>query len=261
MNYIELLNTENWKNKREQILIRDNHECQRCGISKSNNFHGKIFKIGDNIENNYKINFFKDENLNTTLVSLKADNSSEYICKSDIHNSKINRNQEYVITINYAKKNIIKYPFNGSTIDNLKENLFLKKTTNEFLVDMITYEDEIKNNLEVDIEAFWLIEYGIENFSCKDGTKLEVHHKCYRKNVPIWDQNESEYVTLCNICHEIIHNNQLIPFYNENGRIIQFMTPCLKCNGTGYLKQFQHISNGVCFSCYGQGSMIDVKNH
>jgi hypothetical protein len=31
---------------------------------------------------------------------------------------------------------------------------------------MITYEDEIKNNLEVDIEA-WLIEYGIEKSHVK----------------------------------------------------------------------------------------------
>ena len=124
---------------------------------------------------------------------------------------------------------------------------------------MITDEDEVKN-LEVDNEAFWLIEYGIENLSCKNGNKLEVHHKCYRKNQAIWDQDDSEYITLCNICHEIVHNNQLIPFYNENGGIIQFMTPCLKCNSTGYLKQYSHISNGICFSCNGLGSLIDIEN-
>lgn len=259
MNYIELIKSDNWKNKRQQILKRDNHECQRCGISKSNNFPGKIFKLGNNLEKNYTVNFFEEENLNTKLVSLIDQNGLEYICKSDIYNSTINRNQEYVITINYAKKNIIKYPFNGSTIDNQKPNIFLKKSTNEFLADMITDEDVTKN-LEVDIEAFWLIEYGIENLSCKNGNKLEVHHKCYRKNQVIWNQDDCEYITLCNICHEIVHNNQLIPFYNEQGQIIQFMTPCLKCHGTGYLKQYNHISNGICFSCNGMGSLIDLKN-
>ncbi len=261
MDYSEKLNSINWKTKRQEILLRDNYKCLRCGISKTNNFHGKIFSLGTNIEDKFKINFFEDKNLNTTLVSIKSNDETEYTCKSNIDNSKIKKNQEYVITVNYAEKKIIKYPFNGSTIDNLKDNLFLNKSTNQFLISNITNNDIKGANIEVDIEAFWLIEYGIENLSCKDGNKLHVHHKCYRKGVEIWDQDDDEYLTLCSICHEIVHNNQLIPFYDEYGRIIQFMNPCSKCNGTGYLDHFKHISNGICFNCHGQGSITDLTSY
>lgn len=260
MNYSDLLKTDHWKNKRQEILKRDNHECQRCGISRFNNFHGKIFKLGKNIEKNYKITFFNEDNLNTKLVSLIDCNGLEFICKTDIFKSTINSFQEYVITINYAKKDIIKYPFSGSTIENKKSNIFLKNATNEFLADLYTYDDHI-NNLEVDLEAFWLIEYGIENLSCRNGFNLEVHHKCYRKNKAIWDQDDKEYITLCRICHEIVHNNELIPFYNENGVVIQFMSPCLKCNSTGYINEYNHIANGICFCCHGLGSLVDIKNY
>ncbi|GEM_PF-2342355 len=28
---------------------------------------------------------------------------------------------------------------------------------------------------------------------------------------------------------------------------------CKKCNGTGYIPEYKHIQNGICFSCWGTG--------
>ncbi len=260
MQYNELLKTDNWKIKRTEILKRDNHECQRCGISKLNNFHGKILSLGKNIEEKYKIIFFNDENLNTNLVSIKTDYGFELICKSNIHNSQIKKNQEYVITINFCNQKFIKYPFNGSTIDNIKNNIFLEKSTNNLLINTVKSYLLKQDNIDIDIEAFWLIEYGAENYSCKDGNNLHVHHKCYRKDIEIWNQKDEDYITLCSVCHEIVHINQMIPFYDKFGMVIQYMQPCTKCNGTGYLKHYNHILNGICFNCNGFGSVTDFLN-
>lgn len=30
---------------------------------------------------------------------------------------------------------------------------------------------------------------------------------------------------------------------------------CVRCNGTGYLPQFKHVENGICFKCRGSGAL------
>jgi len=36
---------------------------------------------------------------------------------------------------------------------------------------------------------------------------------------------------------------------------------CSKCNGTGKISGFSHISNGVCFDCMGSGILPGAKKH
>ena len=31
---------------------------------------------------------------------------------------------------------------------------------------------------------------------------------------------------------------------------------CNKCNGTGFIKEFNHVIGGVCFNCHGDGYVI-----
>lgn len=37
-------------------------------------------------------------------------------------------------------------------------------------------------------------------------------------------------------------------------RGIENEEPCNKCPGTGYLEQYAHVENGLCFRCNGSGS-------
>jgi hypothetical protein len=88
---------------------------------------------------------------------------------------------------------------------------------------------------------------------------LHVHHKCYRAGVDIWDQSDDEYITLCNVCHRIVHDRQLIPYYDQSGRIYQFLEQCDRCGGTGYFKHYKHVQNGTCFKCNGM-RLIPIDN-
>lgn len=34
---------------------------------------------------------------------------------------------------------------------------------------------------------------------------------------------------------------------------------CNRCNGSGYLRQFNHVEGGVCFKCRGAGTVKSYK--
>ena len=38
------------------------------------------------------------------------------------------------------------------------------------------------------------------------------------------------------------------------------MKTCPKCNGSGYLKGFTHVENGICFCCLGSGKVEGEEN-
>ena len=40
---------------------------------------------------------------------------------------------------------------------------------------------------------------------------------------------------------------------------IKKVVSCCKCSGTGYIKGFSHIQNGVCFTCSGSGKVLSYK--
>src|SRR5690554_3296351 len=205
MTYQELLQTDNWRQKRQEILLRDDHKCQRCGVSKNNtDLDSKLLfmgKGGDLIDKSFDFCFFENPNSNVSLVSIKYANKVEMICKTDIYKSTINKNHTYVIVENFVEKDFIKYPFNGTTEPQIKDNIFLKNDTNESLITYIRDKVIKDERIDVDLEGFFLIEYGIEHYVSKNKFSLHVHHKCYRKDVDIWAQDNDDYITLCNICH------------------------------------------------------------
>lgn len=257
MSYAELLNTDDWKQKRNEILVRDNHSCKRCGISENNRLDGILINLGNNLRDKFNFTFFRDERIEANLVRLEdINNNRNFICKSDVYKCEIVENRKYVIAVNFAVKNVIKYPFNGSTIENTKKNIFIENRIFDITNDDIKKTSQNKN-IEVDLEGIWLIEYGIEHLVLKNYKSLQVHHKCYRQGTEIWNQNDDEYITLCNVCHQIVHQNQQIPFYDNYGNIMQNMNRCQKCNGTGHLPHYYYFLNGVCFECNGFGYSND----
>lgn len=36
---------------------------------------------------------------------------------------------------------------------------------------------------------------------------------------------------------------------------------CKKCNGTGFIPEYKHIQDGICFSCWGTGKKFLYTNH
>lgn len=82
---------------------------------------------------------------------------------------------------------------------------------------------------------------------------LQVHHKHYMMDKKAWEYDDKDLVTLCQNCHSKLH--QLIPvkaytIVNEK-MIVMNYTPCQRCNGAGYLPEYNYVENGICFRCRG----------
>ena len=88
---------------------------------------------------------------------------------------------------------------------------------------------------------------------------LNVHHKYYIKDKAPWEYEDDALITLCEDCHQKAHHSH-IPIYREidSNRILYTNTStCDRCNGTGYLPQYRHVENGICFKCWGEGVVLD----
>ncbi len=95
--------------------------------------------------------------------------------------------------------------------------------------------DEIVNSLEL---------------SPKGAVWFEVHHKFYIINRYPWDYPDSALITLCNWCHQEIHDTTVIPVLSYEGEALGY-TPCSRCNGSGSFSEYSHVQSGVCFKCNG----------
>lgn len=82
---------------------------------------------------------------------------------------------------------------------------------------------------------------------------LHVHHKFYVLGRLPWEYNDDALITLCNWCHWNFHTENKVPVYKMvNQKLEQVeLTPCKRCNGTGWFPEFGHIQNGICFRCHG----------
>lgn len=81
---------------------------------------------------------------------------------------------------------------------------------------------------------------------------LEVHHKRYIYNRLPWEYKNDDLITLCNHCHTDFHQNNKVPVYSEDELIELEYEICDRCNGYGYLPEYRHVQNGVCFKCQGE---------
>jgi hypothetical protein len=100
-----------------------------------------------------------------------------------------------------------------------------------------------------------------DNHTCqKCGCKhdLRVHHKYYVMGHAIWDYPSSAFETLCEDCHTEFHSENSVAVYDRIPRPgskynrIE-LQECPRCEGHGYLPEYNHIEHGICFLCWGSG--------
>lgn len=90
---------------------------------------------------------------------------------------------------------------------------------------------------------------------------LNVHHKLYVRGKKPWEYSEDNLITLCESCHKETHLKEKIPIYriiNSSLKKESETCPCTRCNGAGYIHQYKHIQNGICFECWGEG--VNLKD-
>lgn len=93
------------------------------------------------------------------------------------------------------------------------------------------------------------------NFTYKG---LNIHHKYYIKGKKPWEYDNNALITLCEDCHRKRHESSIPQYRSLIGKgIDSYCEKCDKCNGTGYLSQYNHIEHGVCFKCGGEGTIIN----
>lgn len=73
-----------------------------------------------------------------------------------------------------------------------------------------------------------------------------------------WEYQDSDLITLCNLCHQELHKTETIPIFNTQGQRIDNAEICDRCNGSGYLDQYHYVEGGICFKCNGEG--VDLSN-
>lgn len=85
---------------------------------------------------------------------------------------------------------------------------------------------------------------------------LNIHHRYYIRNNAPWEYEDDALVCYCNECHEKIHRSNSVPIYRtENGAKVFTSNAeiCDRCGGSGYIPEYKHVENGICFKCWGEG--------
>jgi hypothetical protein len=81
---------------------------------------------------------------------------------------------------------------------------------------------------------------------------LHVHHLYYQDTKQPWEYPETALTTLCWECHLKLHSEVTIDWLDAAGNVKGVLTPCPRCAGAGFLPEYNHVRNGVCFQCMGK---------
>ena len=249
--YYEELFDEEWKTKRIEILQRDKHRCKICGRTRTSS-----------------VKFPEDPVLPKEELHVGLNYSESVTVKNDV----------CAIWDKQTLSSGIVFLYSGKT-----QTFVLDNGLHHVLFDgkyIVPTTVETKEELQAED-----VKYGIA--TCEDGTlcpimfraedlpfapfnekkiarpyisdhaiKLHVHHKYYVIGNKPWEYPNDCLITLCSDCHEKLHHDGIveIPVYaiDSNGRKIKMeYTPCNRCNGLGYIKEYLYYKGGICFRCNG----------
>jgi hypothetical protein len=105
-------------------------------------------------------------------------------------------------------------------------------------------------------------DYGCCRICKKFSLSNHVHHNYYIKDKLPWEIDDNGLVTVCQNCHINIHQTTEIKIYKYNNGLLEESPNtncvCMKCNGSGYLPQYDYYENGICFECKGERVKVGV---
>lgn len=251
MTYPEQLNTIHWKNKRNEILKRDSFKCQNCLNEKpafecDKGFFSR-FCFPDSKEAIHIDNFGRDKFMRSGIKS----NYSKYLSQSTVvYSKKLPNSKRMVLGIrklNPREKQVFeKYSFQINELqtqlrDSFNFEKIQKKVEKKLQMKEKRRIEFIELNKKNNITEFeWIFMLG-----------LHIHHKYYIKEFNAWEYNNDALITLCQYCHENLHENQKISVYDSKFALLDYYTYCKKCHGAGVFPEYSHVQNGICFRCNG----------
>ena len=285
MTYIELLQQKEWFEKCNEILSRDHYICRDCGMF---GFHNGSFIRLDNLEILDSIfsrwtlkemspsSFLKDIPLKNLIdykrvpfrLKEKTNHLFIYECKllesANVNSIDIYELNDFPCTRIICEKEI------KSSNARVGGTYAVRHKSNEDLRDELIYiefEEKLSDNIYLSIEN---VNYGIVASitsgnkhlafcfpkSCNEIKGLNIHHTHYVLGKLPWDYSNEYLITLCKDCHQERHK-YAIPCYSSVGEQLGYLKACDRCGGSGYLPQYKHVQNGICFKCGGEGSVIN----
>ena len=295
MTYSQLLQQKEWWSKCNEILSRDHYTCKDCGSVGFHNggsfikidnieemdamlkgwlFNGTLFsQFWANIPYNtpyptpnipfvieteengltvYRLNLFHSRN------GLFKDNFSKPEKVMAISREKIGNLDATIYFFNSISKNInsqdafgsaylFEFPFAIS--DDIYVNI---EYSLPFVIKGIRYDRNIVNITYGN--RLLSLRYSTWNFKMKG---LNIHHTYYIKGYKPWEYKSEALVTLCESCHKKRHETSSVPYYDHERRLIGNLAICDRCGGSGYLPQYSHVEDGICFKCGGEGVILN----
>lgn len=276
--YSERLKSEDWKNKCLHILLRDGYVCQDChrrGVhSRSYAPIEKIAELPVRL-NGKDLTTFCDE-LHWRDVPPNASDIPILSTPEDVGNNLYSYTMTYqtfnnefefitdkkLVNPHYDKASICIYKEMKLSFNENKETLkghihmfafrFNEGISNANFASITVgkYETKICIATENTLYYFDFIPLNPSNLP------LHVHHQHYIKGKEPWDYDDSALITLCADCHQKRHSSSVpVPLYNhDKSSILKTNIPiCDRCNGSGYLPEYDYHLDGICFKCWGEG--------
>jgi len=232
MNYAEQLGSISWKNKRKEILERDNFTCRNCKNTQllDKCEKGEIEKIDDktNILVNFAQGWGEDFKKYKLVIINKNKQKAPPIYITEFQFKQLSDRDIKIGDIVYYK-------------------ITIKQNSNHDNIGAIFNKNQgIVRNDKIEI-------HGIsDDHGLKVVKNLHVHHKYYQIGKLAWEYPNEALETLCWHCHEKLHSECEIDILDENGNIIETRKRCNRCLGAGRFPEYNHIQNGICFECNGE---------
>lgn len=167
--------------------------------------------------------------------------------------------------------------FNEWKLKNLSQldrSISLRDLLNNMAIEDITYGQLLQCHQWRFKRLQVLIRDNYQCQHCNEASESNhVHHTMYILDELPWEIEDHKLQTLCLECHKEVHRNESIPVVEiENGieRITNRENPqCYKCGGIGYIHEFKHRDDGICYACMGKSISLGVfikaltryKNH
>lgn len=287
MTYTELLQQNEWSQKCDKILTRDHYICQDCGLFGFHN--GSIICLEDikDLDSIFKqwslmrlspSAFFtnpplkKYREVKETNLDVIKKNKNLYICEFNVLESANRKDLNIAIFEPISMSKIICEHEIKSSNAKYYQTDAVKHNNNEELRDwlyFVEFEKKLSDKIYLSIE--YVYTYGVVASitagyrhlaiyfpsTCTEIKGLNIHHTHYILRRMPWDYSNEHLITLCKDCHQKRHEQGSIPCYSSEGEQLGLLKPCDRCSGSGYLPQYKHVQNGICFKCGGEGSVID----
>lgn len=226
MTYQDQLTTKEWSRRRHLILERDGYKCQKCQASRPPliglvkgfgvNSHSQILEKGFEI-------FFKESPKHESLTykSTYISNGKQMIIGGPVIYVGDGERLCDIDSLMFAWQKKERYfkPFGGNVISSY---LIC------FYSDLLLPKNCIDHN---------------------------VHHKYYKLGSKAWEYEDDALITVCVDCHKAVHSTEEIFVYSQIGDKLYKTDVCDRCEGSGYLPEFDYNQGGICFKCHGEGVM------